>query len=171
MTLTADHAFESGAAIGIPYKLDGNRSVLRLLARVAAMTAAFVAVFVWLAPGATWEADVATWEADVMLFKLGVSIFAGYSAMALWQASLPPLPPSVEIDTANSELRLVRADSYGPRDVVERCRFDDLQMVELRGRHIAFWAPGGRLLAEITLSNATAHATLLAALRQAGKLA
>jgi len=89
MTLTADHAFESGAAIGIPYKLDGNRSVLRLLARVAAMTAAFVAVFVWLAPGATWEADV-------MLFKLGVSIFAGYSAMALWQASLPPLPPSMD---------------------------------------------------------------------------
>lgn len=164
MTLTADHAFESGAAIGIPYKLDGNRTMLRLLARAAAMTAAFVAVFVWLAPGATWEAEV-------MLFKLGASIFAAFTSVALWQASLPPLPPSVEIDTANTELRLVRTDGYRPREVVERCQFDDLQMVELHGRHIAFWAPGGRLLAEITLSNATAHATLLAALRQAGKLA
>lgn len=164
MTLTADHAFESGATIGIPYKRDGNRMVLRMLARGAAITAAFIAVLVWLAPGATWESDV-------MLFKLGVSIGAVFASIGLWQSSLPPLPPSVEIDTASAELRLIRTDVHKQRRVIERCGFDELQLVELNGRHIAFWAPGGRLLAEITLSNATAHATLLATLRDAGKLA
>lgn len=163
MTLTADYAFSNAPSIGVPYKLDGTRTLLRMLARGAAVTAAFVGVMVWLIPGGSLESDV-------MLFKMGVTIGAIYAALAFWQASLPPLPPSVEIDTAKGELRLVRSDVQNQRRVIEQCTFADLQKAEISGRHIAFWAAEGRLLAEITLSNATAHATLLAALRQAGKL-
>ncbi|MEQ6204300.1 hypothetical protein ABMC88_14765 [Sulfitobacter sp. HNIBRBA2951] len=163
MILTADYAFRNAPSIGVPYKLDGTRTLLRMLARGGAVTAAFVGVMIWLIPGGSMESDV-------MLFKMGVTIGTVYAALAFWQASLPPSPPSVEIDTAKGELRLVRSEGNNQRRVIERCAFEDLQTAEISGRHIAFWAAEGRLLAEITLSNATAHATLLAVLRQAGKL-
>ena len=163
MTITSENALSQSAMIGVPYMLDGSRMLMRMLSRGAAMTAAFMAVLVWLAPGASWESDV-------MLFKLGLSIAAIFASVAFWQGSLPPLPPSVEIDAENAELRLVRQDQHRDKCVIERCSFAGLQTVELNGRRIAFWAPGGRLLAEITLSNAYAHAQLLAALRAEGKL-
>lgn len=164
MTFTAENAFSDNTMVGVPYMLDGNRMLMRMVSRGAAVTAAFIAVMVWLAPGATWESDV-------MLLKLGLSIAAVFASVAFWQGSLPPLPPTVEIDTDICELRLVRSEPDTGKRVIERCSFGSLQTVELHGRHIAFWAPGGRLLAEITLSNASAHAKLLAALRATGKLA
>lgn len=164
MTPTADHSFPRTATIGVPYKLDGNRMLMRGLLRGGAITAAFIAILVWLAPGASWESDI-------MLFKLGLSIAAMFVSVAFWQASLPQLSPFVEIDTDKTELRLVRNDEYNQGRVIERCSFDALDRVEVNGYQIAFWAPNGRLLAEITLSNVTAHAKLMVALRHADKLA
>lgn len=164
MTLTADHSFPRTATIGVPYKLNGNRMLMRGLLRGGAITAAFIAIMVWFAPGATWESDV-------MLFKLGLSIASVFVSAAFWQASLPQMSPVVEIDTDNTELRLVRNDDLSHGRIIERCSFDALERVELNGYQIAFWAPNGRLLAEITLSNAIAHSKLMVALRHAGKLA
>ncbi|KEJ90338.1 hypothetical protein [Sulfitobacter donghicola] len=163
MTYATNSSFAPVPAIGIPYRLNGNRLMGRLAQRMGAATMMFVALFVWLAPGAGWESDI-------MLFKLMVSIIAAFLCVGLWQASLPPLPPIVEIDVAACEIRLVREGAPADQRILERCAFCDLHLVELEGRHITFWGHSNRLLAEITLSNATAHASLLAALRSAGKL-
>ena len=165
MTLIADHAYAIAPATGISHLLDGSRMLMRTGARLAAITAGFVAVLVWLAPGG----DV--WESDVMLFKLALSILCAFGAVALWQASLPPLSPVVEVDVARGEVRLLRKGPGAQKRVIERCAFADLHMAELSGRHIAFWGPNGRLIAEIALSNALAHAALIGTLRAAGKLA
>jgi predicted GNAT family N-acyltransferase len=55
--------------------------------------------------------------------------------------------------------------------VIERCTFADLDAVDLFGRHIILWGKGKRLLADISLSDTTAHDSLLGALRSVGKLA
>lgn len=163
MTVISDYAFERAPATGIVHVLDATRMLLRMALRFAALSSILVAVFIWLAPGASWENDV-------MLFKLALSVASIFVAIACWQAAAPPLPPTVEVDVSRGELRLVREGAPADQRLVKRCAFVDLQVVELKGRHIAFWEKGGHLLAEITLSNATAHAVLLHALRQAGKL-
>ncbi len=163
MTHTADFAFQPSTTVGIAHRLNGNRLVLRLVQRMGAATMALVALMVWVAPGAGWESDM-------VLFKLLVSLIAGFSGIGFWQASLPPLPPVVEIDVAATELRLIREGAPADLRVLERCAFRDLHLVELTGRHFTFWAEGNKLLADVTLSNAVAHASLLSALRAAGKL-
>lgn len=164
MTIASEYAFERAPAIGIVHVLDASRMLLRMALRFASFASVMVAVFIWLAPGASWENDV-------MLFKLALSAASVLVAIACWQAAAPPLPPTVEVDVRRGELRLVREGAPADKRLVKRCAFADLQVVELKGRHIAFWEKGGHLLAEITLSNATAHAVLLHELRTAGKLA
>jgi len=164
MTLAADHSFEMPVVKGITYGLGGGRFVARLACKLCAVSLGLAAVMLWIAPGATWESDV-------MLFKLVLSIFGAYAAFALFQHSRPVDPPSVEIDVAQKELRLICEDDACGTILIERCAFEDLHAVDLRGRRITFWADGGRFLAEISLSNANAHATLLACLRGLGKLA
>lgn len=163
MTHTADQRFEPTTAISIAHTLNGSRLVMRIAQRMGAATMALVALLVWLAPGAGWESDV-------MLFKLLLSIMSGLLAVGLWQVSLPPLPPTVIVDVAASELRLIREGAPAESRVLERCAFGDLHFVEMSGPHFTFWGQGNRLLADITLSNAAVHASLLGALRSAGKL-
>ena len=163
MTVISDYAFESTPVRSIVHVLDASRMLLRMGLRFAALSSILVAVFVWFAPGASWESDL-------MLYKLALSVAATFVAIACWQAAAPPLPPTVEVDVPRGELRLVREGAPAAQRLVKRCAFVDLQVVELKGRNIAFWEKGGHLLAEITLSNATAHAVLLHALRAAGKL-
>jgi hypothetical protein len=158
MTIVAEQSFTPLPAVGAAHTLNGNRLVMRIALRMGAVSMALVALFVWLAPGAGWENDM-------VLFKLMVSLSAGFVGIVFWQNSLPPLPPTIEVDVAASELRLIREGVASDARVLERCAFNDLHLVELAGRHITFWGKGNRLLAEITLSNANAHATLLAALR------
>ncbi|WP_299414688.1 hypothetical protein [uncultured Sulfitobacter sp.] len=164
MTIAAEQTFAHVPAYGVAHKLNGSRLVMRIAQRMASVSMALVALFVWVAPGAGWESEV-------MLFKLMVSLASGLAAVWFWQASLPPVPPTVEVDVAQAEVRLVRDGALPEDRVIERCAFRDLHVVELSGRNITFWGRGNRLLAEITLSNARAHATLLGALRAEGKLA
>jgi hypothetical protein len=163
MTSTADYAVDHMPTKAVVHVLDASRLLLRVGLRFGAISCALVAVFIWLAPGASWESEL-------MLYKLGLSSAAALLALACWQAAAPPLPPSVEIDVARGELRLVREGAPAPERVIKRTAFADLQIVELRGRNLAFWEKGGNLLAEVTLCNASAHAALLQALRSAGKL-
>jgi hypothetical protein len=164
MTLTADHVFAQGPVTGIPHLLDGGRMLMRMGARLGAVTAGFVAVLVWLAPGAVWQSDV-------MLLKMALSILFAFGAVVLWQAGLAPAPPVVEVDLARAQVRLVRKGAPTPKRVIAACAFADLKLVELSGRYIAFWGPDGRLIAEIALGDPATHAALIAALRAAGKLA
>ena len=164
MTLAADHSYQMPVVKGITYVLGADRFLARVACKMGAVTLGLAAVMLWIAQGATWESDV-------MLFKLVLSILAAYVVFALFQYSRPVAPPSVEIYIARKELRLIRENEGSGPMLMERCAFEDLQAVDLCGRHITFWASGGRLLAEISLSNATAHATLLACLRGLGKLA
>lgn len=163
MTATADYAFDQMPTRAVVHVLDASRLLLRVALRFGAMSCALVAAFIWLAPGASWDHEV-------MLFKLGLSSAAVLMALACWQAAAPPLPPTVEIDVERGELRLVRDGAPVAQRLVKRSAFADLQIVELRGRNLAFWEKGGNLLAEVALSNATSHAMLLHALRTAGKL-
>lgn len=164
MTVSADFAFDAVPAKGITYVLNGSRFLVRFALKLGSASLALVAIFVWLAPGASWENDV-------MLFKLALSIIAAFGAAAMWQGSQPVVAPTVEVDVTNGEVRVVREELSGPQRVIERCAFSDLHAVDLHGRHITFWGKGGSLLAEVSLSNATAHAALLASLRGLGKLA
>lgn len=164
MTSTADQNFPVKSALGIVHMLDGGRLMMRLAMRVGAVTFALVVALIWIAPGATWDTDV-------LLFKLALSVMSGFVAAGMWQRSLPPVQPTVEVDIANMEVRVMRSDGGAQPRLIESCNFCDLEAVDLQGRHIILWAKGKRLLADITLSNATAHASLLAALRHEGKLA
>lgn len=164
MTMTADHYFDVKPALGIVHMLDGGRFVMRLAMRLGAVSFAMVVLLVWIAPGATWDADV-------LLFKLALSVVSSLIAAALWKGSKPQGKPSVEVDIANMEVRVMRQRGNAPARIIERCSFAELEAVDLNGRHIILWSKGKRLLADITLSNATAHASLLASLRSVGKLA
>jgi hypothetical protein len=164
MTLSTDYAFDAPSAKGITYVLNGSRFLMRFALKLGAVSLGLVAVFVWLAPGASWESDV-------MLFKLALSIFACFGAVAMWLGSQPVAAPGVEVDVAKREIRVIREGLSDEKRVIERCAFADLYAVDLHGRHIIFWGKGERLLAEISLSDANAQAALLASLRGLGKLA
>jgi len=164
MTAVADYFSESAPLSGAVRSLGGGRLMLRLVLRIGACAFSLVALLIWVTPSAGTGGNI-------MLFKLLVSSLSVLVSMACWQAALPPLPPVVEIDVAGSELRLIREGAPASQRIIERCSFAELEDVELNGRSFTFWAKGGRLLAEISLSNATAHATLLHKLRVAGKIA
>ena len=161
MTIATDFKFERPSASTSVQVLDGSRFLGRVAFRFSAISFALITVLIWLAPGASWESDV-------MLFKLALSIFSGLVAVGCWQSATPPVAPTVELDIARAEVRLVCEESG--RRVIKSCSFADLQSAELNGRSISFWEVGGQFLAQVTLSNATAHAHLLHALRTAGKL-
>lgn len=148
-------------ARALAHKRGGSRLMARIAQRIGAVSLALVAVFVWLAPGESWDGEM-------MLYKLLVCAAAALGSAALWQMSAPPVAPTVEVDVAAGELRLIREGAE--RRVLERCAFCDLHLVELSGRRFTFWGRGNTLLAEFSLSNAAVHARLLGALRAAGKL-
>ncbi len=164
MTVSADYAAEVAALRGITHVLNGSRFLIRTALKLGAASLALVALFVWLAPGASWESDL-------MLFKLALSIAAVFGAVAMWHGSRPVGAPTVEIDVANMELLLIREAPSEPHRIIERCAFVDLHAVDVYGHRVTFWGKGDRLLAEISLSNPTAHNALLGALRGLGKLA
>ncbi|UWR21060.1 hypothetical protein [Sulfitobacter sp. S190] len=164
MTATADFAQPDVPNLALVRTVDGSRMLIRILQRVFAVALVITTVGLWMAPGASWEPDM-------MLFKLSLSAIAALAGIGLWQNSLSPLAPTVEIDAAASELRLVREQSNGGRRLIERHSFAALEKVQQDGRQLAFFAADGRMLAEIMLSNAAAHAKLIGALRGVGKLA
>jgi hypothetical protein len=164
MSLTAEYTHQTPPAKGITYTLSGGRFLVRFALKLGAVSLALVAVFVWFAPGASWESDI-------MLFKLAMSIFAVFGAVVMWQGGMPVQAPDVEVDVAAGEVRLIRKNLSEEQQTIECCAFADLHGVDLCGRHIIFWGKGGHLLAEISLSNASAHAALVTSLRSAGKIA
>ncbi len=164
MTLTAELDFGRKPSIERANKWDGGRFIVRLALRILAAALVLSGLCLWILPGSSWDNEV-------LLFKLVLSVTVLLSGAGLWQMGTTPVSPVVELDIEGGELRLVRDCGRTRRTLIEGCRFGDLGDVELNGWQFTFWAKDARMLAEITLSNATAHETLITALRRAGKLA
>lgn len=164
MTLTAEQDVGRKPLCETANKRDGSRFIIRLALRVLAAALVLSGLCLWVLPGSNRESEV-------LLFKLVLSMTAFFGGVGLWQTGMAPAPPVVELDIKGGELRLVRECGPVRRRLIEQCRFDDLGGAEQNGRQITLWAKDARMLAEITLGNAAAHAILIRALRRAGKLA
>jgi membrane protein implicated in regulation of membrane protease activity len=153
------------AAVTAPVRVtDGGRMIARGAQRVLGTALALAALGLWLAPGASWENDV-------MLFKLILSLIALLAGFGLLQASSKPKTLEVEIDTIRREVRLMRPADDGSAALIERCAFADLSRAERLDNDIRLWGPSNNLLAEVSMTDRAVLSSLVAGLRDAGKLA
>ncbi len=164
MTATTDFAYEAVPNSAPVRAMDGARMILRILQRVVGCAMVAVALFLWVAPGASWEGDI-------MLFKLVMSATAILAGIGLFQSSATPLAPTVEIDAARDEVRLVRGDGYGGQVVLETCAFADIELAETDGCSLRLWAANQREIADLTLSDFDALSEVVLRLKAHGKLA
>ncbi|KIN60732.1 hypothetical protein Z945_1711 [Sulfitobacter noctilucae] len=163
MTATSDF-MTNPALTALPIRMaDGGRMIIRGSQRLLGAALILSAFGLWLAPGAAWESDV-------MLFKLILSVTAVIAGVAMMQTSATPPPPEIEIDTIRREVRLVRYVRGQSPVVLQSSGFATLAQVEHDGTNIRLWDAAGVFLAEVNLSDRAARNSLLAGLRDAGKL-
>ncbi|WP_227267831.1 hypothetical protein [Roseobacter weihaiensis] len=162
MTSAADPAnFESIGPQPVR-AVDGGRMLWRALQGVLGGALVMAAFGLWFAPGANWGHDV-------LLLKLLGSAVAGMVGIGCLQGFVRPIPPKVEIDTICHEVRLVRIRGK-ERQILDRCSFADLTLVENSGTHVQLWGKNKTLLAEVAATDRVSHRSLVTALRVAGKL-
>ena len=101
MTMTSDFNVPTKPAQGIVHILGGGRMMLRLAMRLGAVSFALVVLLIWIAPGATWDNEV-------IVFKIALSVMSAFTSAGMWQRSLPQVQPTVEVDIANVEVRVMR---------------------------------------------------------------
>jgi hypothetical protein len=164
MMTTAEFMNTEAASVEPVRMTESGRMVIRGAQRLIGAALALAAVGLWIVPGSSWESDV-------MLFKLILSLVALFAAVGLLQASASSTSPEVEIDTIRREVRLMRPASDGSAAMVERCAFAELSRAERDGDLVQLWGRGNRLLANVKLSDRAALASLVAGLRDVGKLA
>lgn len=162
MTATADFTIPEGVAHEPVRMTNGARMLVRGGQRLLGAALAMAAVGLWVAPGSSWESDV-------MLFKLILSFTGLLAAFGLMNASARPRAPEIEIDTIRREVRLVRREKQ-ERVVLQSSSFGELAHAEFDGANVQLWGADGDFLAEVALSDRKALASLLAGLRDAGKL-
>ncbi len=161
MTAILEHMNADSAILRM---IDGARMLMRAAQGLAGVLLSMAALVLWLAPGAGWESDV-------MLFKLMLSVVAVIAGLVLMQASARPRAPQLEVDTIRREVRLVRTGRSGRHAVLRRCAFDALSRVEHEGHMLRLWDGDDDLMAEVVLTDRSALQSLVAGLRDAGKLA
>ncbi len=164
MTATAGFVDVKALAVEPVGVVDGGRMIIRGTQRLFGVSLTIAAIGLWLAPGASWESDV-------MLFKLILSITAVIAGLGLVSASAKPRAPEVEIDTIRREVRLVRRQRGTAAEILQNCAFADLAKAEYKGSTVRLWDASGAFLAEANLSDRTAFSSLIAGLRDVGKLA
>ncbi|NNK15694.1 MAG: hypothetical protein HKP51_02180 [Sulfitobacter sp.] len=143
---------------------DGGRMIIRGVQRLMGVSLALAAIGLWFAPGSSWDSDV-------MLFKLILSLTAVFACFGLITISQRPAPPEVEIDTIRREVRLVRRARGAAPVILQQCGFDKLSYAEKVGSIVRLWDKSGVFLAEVSLTDPKALASLVAGLRDEGKLA
>ncbi|OAN94511.1 hypothetical protein A8B74_02490 [Sulfitobacter geojensis] len=142
----------------------GGRMIVRGAQRLLGVSMTLAALGLWLAPGASWESDV-------MLFKLILSLTAVIAGLGLMGASTAPRAPEIQIDTIRREVRLVRRQRGGADQVLQSCGFAKLSRAEQDGNSVFLWDQAGLFLAEVSLTDRKALSSLVAGLRDVGKLA
>ncbi|MEP5730965.1 MAG: hypothetical protein ABJL67_16535 [Sulfitobacter sp.] len=164
MTATAQFMDKNTPTAEAVSMVDGGRMILRGAFRLLGVALAIAAIGLWLAPGASWDTDI-------LLFKLILSICAFLAGLGMLGSSSRPLPPEVEIDTIRREIRLVRRPRGAKPTVLQSCEFSDLAYVEQTDASVRLWDKAGVFLAEVSLSERSAFNSLVAGLRDEGKLA
>ncbi|KIN66286.1 hypothetical protein Z946_298 [Sulfitobacter noctilucicola] len=164
MTATADFMPQPTQAPEPVRMADGGRMIIRGAQRLAGVALTLAAIGLWLAPGASWEPDL-------MLFKLILSVSAVIAGLGLISASSTPPSPEVEVDTIRREVRLVRRLRGSAPVVLQSCPFAELAHVEQAGNNVSLWDKQGVFLAEVSLTDRNSLSSLLAGLRDAGKVA
>lgn len=164
MTIAADFANARPQAIEPARMADGGRMIARGAQRLVGVSLTLAALGLWLAPGSSWESDV-------MLFKLILSLTAIIAGLGLISQGASPRAPEVEVDTIRREVRLVRRQRGMEDQVLQSSSFADLAHAEHEGTNVRLWDPAGRFLAEVSLTDRNALTSLVAGLRDAGKLA
>lgn len=162
MTSAADPATFDSLAPQPARMLDGSRMVLRGVQGVIGAALIMAAIGIWIAPGANWAQEL-------LLIKLLASVLSGAVGLACLQSFVRPAAPKVEIDTIRHEVRLVRTRGKD-RFVLDRCRFEDLTLVEDSGTHVQLWGKNQVLIAEVAATDRISHRSLITALKVAGKL-
>ncbi len=164
MTATADFT-NTPNPTAEPLRLaDGGRIVMRGAQRLLGAALALSAVGMWFAPGTSAESDV-------MLFKLIFSLTAVLAGLGLIHASAAPKMPEIEIDTIRRMIRVVRRQPGAVPTVLQTCSFSELSAAEYDGNQVRLWDETGVMLAEVSLADRTALYSLIAGLRDEGKLA
>lgn len=145
--------------------LGDHRLIARGVQRVGGVALLLAAFGLWLQPGALWEADV-------VLLKIVVSLFAGLMAILLLQSARPQPAAKVVIDTLRREIRLVRAqgDMRMSNTVIRRTPLAEIGRAECTDKMIRLWTQSDDLIAEVALTNPELRRSLIAALKDAGKL-
>jgi hypothetical protein len=154
MTATADFMAPEGR---------GGNMLVQGARRLAGAVLGAAALVLWLAPGADWGAEV-------LPFRLALTCVAAVGAWLMLRGGVPGRHPRAEIDTIRREVRLVRLMPSGARAVLRRCRFAELGPVELSEARVILRDAEGAVLAEVSLADPRASRSLLAGLRDAGKL-
>ena len=163
MTATADFIQTSSPAHEPVRMVDGGRMLIRGAQRVSGAALLLSAFGLWLIPASA--------QHDVMLFRLMLSVAAAVAGVGMMLASGRPDTPSVQIDTIRREVSLVRPGYRGAAAVLQRCAFGDLARAEVKGTSVRLWDAQERLIAEVSLTKGPALNSLLAGLRDAGKIA
>lgn len=163
MTATADFTTSPTPAVEPLRLADGGRMIVQGAQRLLGASLALAAVGMWFAPGASAESDV-------MLFKLIFSLTAVLAGLGLIHASAAPKLPEIEIDTIRRQIRVVRRQPGAVPTVLQSCGFADLSAAEYDGSTVRLWDETGVLLAEVSLADRTALFSLIAGLRDEGKI-
>ncbi len=145
-----------------PHMVNGTRWLKRAAQRMSGVTLVLASIGLWVTPGALWGTDMA-------LIKLGISLFLGFSGLAIIHAGRAQRSVEVEIDTVRREVRLVRGKGR-ERSLVSRTSISDLGPAEMHGNMVRLWAPDGALVAEVAMIDPNVRRSLTSALRDAGKL-
>lgn len=161
MTAITDFASQHDMAEA-PHMVNGDRWLARSAQSLGGVALVLAAVGLWITPGASFEPDLA-------LFKLGVSATLVLVGLAIMQTGWARRTVEVEIDTVRREVRLVRGKGRS-RALVSRTSIADLGPAQVHGNMARLWTMDGSLVAEVAMSDPELRRSLMAALRDAGKL-
>lgn len=145
--------------------LSGDRWVSRVMQRIGGISLMIASFGFWLQPGALWDVEV-------VLFKMGVSLVLGFIAIALIQNGRALPAAKVVIDIVGREIRLVRSVGgvHTLHSVISRTPLAEIGRAEQSNKMIRLWTKNDDLIAEVALTNPELRRSLIAALKDAGKL-
>ena len=165
MTASADVPQTPAITLGTMPIVCGVRMILRAIHKMVGAALIIASMAIWFVGGANGDHDM-------MLFNLVLSFIAFVTGLAFLRSSESvPSEPEVQIDTIRREVRVVKTYKRAAPEVIERFAFADLARAEHTGNSVRIFGGQDTLLAEVTVARRDVLNSLLAGLRDAGKLA